>query len=68
MREETNGHTKTDSRIAWNHLLDRDQRDVIEQRAREMNKQAQAFIRENPAGVVLAAVAVGFLFGRLVRS
>jgi ElaB/YqjD/DUF883 family membrane-anchored ribosome-binding protein len=67
MREGTNG-SSTEHRVAWPNPLDKQRMQTIENGARDIDRQAKAFIREHPASVVMAAVAIGFLIGRLVRS
>jgi ElaB/YqjD/DUF883 family membrane-anchored ribosome-binding protein len=67
MREETNNGSAKEHRITWTNPLDRERMKAIEDGARDLDRQARLFIREHPASVVLAAVAVGFLIGRLVR-
>lgn len=34
--------------------------------AQDLDRQARAFIRDNPTAVVVGAVAVGFIIGRLL--
>lgn len=34
--------------------------------AQELDRQARTFIRENPTAVVVGAVAVGFILGRML--
>ena len=68
MQEETNGTSRPDQPVAWPNPLDKERLKIIEDGARQLDRRARAFIREHPATVVLAAVAIGFLFGRLVRS
>jgi ElaB/YqjD/DUF883 family membrane-anchored ribosome-binding protein len=49
-------------------LMDSERMQMIQENAKDLDRRARAFIRENPAPVILGAVAVGFLIGRLVRS
>lgn len=74
----TNGHGHVDGhgrpvdldpRVAA--VVDRlpiDRADVaqMQQRASELDRKARSFVRDNPTTTVVAAVAVGFLIGRLV--
>lgn len=64
----TNGHVENGHNPpAWKNPLTRENRDAIVDTVNNADRQIRAFIRENPTAVVLGAVAVGFLIGRLVR-
>lgn len=46
--------------------LSRDDLERYRDQARELDHQARMFIRENPVAVVVGAVALGFVVGRLM--
>lgn len=58
-----NGHNPP----AWKNPLTKENREAIVDSVSKADRQVRTFIRENPTAVVLGAVAVGFLIGRLVR-
>lgn len=70
MYEETNGKSvdHASTARALPDAIDGSRLRSIEMRARRLDRQARHFIREHPTTVVIAAVAIGFLVGRLVRS
>lgn len=39
----------------------------LRDRATELDKQARAFIKQNPTTALVGAVVVGFLIGRMVK-
>jgi hypothetical protein len=58
-----NGHNKS----AWRNPLAPQNREAIVDNMTKADHQIRAFIRENPAAVVVGAICVGFVIGRLVR-
>jgi len=68
MYDEAPTNGATHHQRSWPNPINQDQIENIQDTAREINRQARAFIREHPAQTVLAAVAIGFIIGRLVRS
>jgi ElaB/YqjD/DUF883 family membrane-anchored ribosome-binding protein len=48
--------------------IDDEQLDAVAERARDLDRRARTFVREHPTTTVLAAVALGFVLGRMLRS
>jgi ElaB/YqjD/DUF883 family membrane-anchored ribosome-binding protein len=48
--------------------MDPERIDAMAEQVRDLDRRARAFVREHPTTTVVAAVAVGFLIGRILRS
>jgi ElaB/YqjD/DUF883 family membrane-anchored ribosome-binding protein len=68
MENDVTGHVENGHNPPhWKNPLTKENRDAVVDTVTNADRQVRAFIRENPAAVVLGAVAIGFLIGRLVR-